>query len=152
MGISLYLDVAPERIDPRRWARVFEESVTLLERWPVRPICLAYRTVAGVRTPQYSLDWRTEHGWKVEGDAESLLTGETFQFPRKLQRSFGPPTDRSAEDIVVALARSCSASAGISAGLPVFGAKTQGRPYHELIAAVGTLVENCFPGAAVVYG
>jgi len=34
----------------------------------------------------------------------------------------------------------------------LFGAKTQGLPYHVLIVALGLLVENALPGTAVVYG
>jgi hypothetical protein len=34
----------------------------------------------------------------------------------------------------------------------LFGAKTQGLPYHTLIVALGLLVEHLLPGTAVVYG
>ena len=34
----------------------------------------------------------------------------------------------------------------------LFGAKTQGFPYHALIVALGMLVEHALPGTAVVYG
>ncbi|HKY41315.1 MAG TPA: hypothetical protein VJN18_35525, partial [Polyangiaceae bacterium] len=73
-------------------------------------------------------------------------TAESFDFPER----FGAATSSELpgeEDALVELASDSETRCST-----LFGNKTQSQPYHTLIVAVATLVENRFPGVAVVTG
>jgi len=82
-----------------------------------------------------------EEGWKVEGDARTLRTAETFELSRRQPHArVGDPE----QDILHLLAEQCAPDA--------FFAKTQGEPYHVAMLAVAMLFETRFPGAAIATG
>ncbi len=157
MGIYLRLYVSSDAIDPRTWSQVYEESELLLDSWPAPPRRRAYRHVGSVRTIEYSPDFRTDDGWRIDGDLQSKRGSETFDLPRTLHRDASAeqqhPSNHPAEprdDILFDFdleqrGEPCDAR-------NLFDAKTQGEPYHWLIVAVGTLLENRLPGRALLRG
>jgi len=153
MGIHVYLYADCERISPEAWRRVYDESKQVLQAWPNQPMRLGYGTVAGLENiPVYQRAVEMDcgngrRGWRVSGDMGTKRVAEAFHFPE----SFGtaaPGTPPVGEDLLVTLARRDDARARSS----LFGDKTQGEPYHVLIVAIATLVENRFPGVALVRG
>jgi hypothetical protein len=150
MGIHVTLTVACERIDPARWREVYAESLRVIEAFPAGAVDLAFREVAGVKVIVTTGELESEDAegrrrWRICGDAQSKLRGETFTFPESLGAAHGD--DSVGDDDILA-----TAMGGYSLGRSVFSEKTQGRPYHVLIVAIGTLVENRFPRAALVGG
>ncbi len=177
MGISLYLSILPQELDPGAWEAAWDESLTLLERFPLGLLANALewvgetpRIVHTRRLEQEAQD-PTERHWHVVGDATTLRLGESFLVYRdparygirggeaKLGRTGGPPATAAGSDIVIEIGRerleweqSTTGAAPRLAHATVFEEKTQGEPYHEAILAVGMLFEARFPGAAAVYG
>jgi len=150
MGVYVGLRLVAGRVTQQRWSRIYDETVTLLDAWPVPPLGIQRRVIAGSEVAVYTRDYSNPNnptlGWRVVGDAHSRLRGENFDFPSELPRHFlekaeGPET----ADALVSEARQ-------EPVLSVFHRKTQGQPYHQLIVAVATLVENRLPQSALAVG
>lgn len=99
-----------------------------------------------------------EDGWSVVGDAKTRRCAETFELPVKLRigksciglEPSAAGADETAMDALQSLAEE-------DAGKPrrlssLFGSRTQGEPYHSLIVAVATLIENRLPRLALACG
>lgn len=145
MGIHLGLRYRPDGIEASAWARAYDESVALLRAWPRGLLRLEQRPFGGRKVLAYSKEIEEGQGddrsWKVEGDAASLRSAETFQLSRRRRRSTSVDVEG---EILVELLREQAATA--------FYAKTQGEPHHVAILAVALLFEHRFPGAAIATG
>lgn len=157
MGVFVFLDVLPERIDPKAWHAIYLESLALLRAWPTSILGLHEKTVGSQKLLVYSRD--IEQGtddekrrhWKVEGDQQSRQFSETFElyanldsYRRNSRGNTAAVEERSILENLYEMAH--------QVGSIVFDSKTQGRPYHEAMLAVAMLVEDAFPQAAVVSG
>lgn len=158
MGVYVHLDIVIDRVSDAAWHAIYERARRVAKQWIPRPLSLARCQVSAVQVAQYVLDVETADGLRLVGDAETLTTGESFVFPAKLtppmfwhHREGSPaPSD---DDLLVAIAGPDVADhARQLQWRRLFGAKTQGLPYHTLIVALGLLVENSLPATAVVHG
>jgi hypothetical protein len=154
MGIHVNLAIVVERVSKTAWQRIYEKACRVATQWTPAPLYLGWRDIGAVRVAQYTLDTESPVGLNIVGDAKTLTTGESFVFPVTLgmhRHNHAAPA-QSRYDVLVAVARQ---DASTTQQLPhddLFGAKTQGFPYHTLIIALGLLVEHLLPGTAVVYG
>lgn len=162
MGIHVQLSVFADRVSDDVWQAIYEKARRVATQWTPRPLAAAWRHIGAVRVAQYTLEIETPDGLHLVGDAETLTAAESFVFPAKLERRGWSRNSKGSPSSVQATSQSdvLSAVAGLVAGTTVdpaglcnlFGAKTQGLPYHGLLVALGLLVENSLPGTAVVYG
>ncbi|HIJ82699.1 MAG: hypothetical protein HW380_3897 [Magnetococcales bacterium] len=154
MGIHVYLDIFPERIDPKIWHALYLDTLRLFKSWPGGLVGLREETIGDCKRLTYSShiehdeDDPVKRRWKVEGDQESGETGESFELYAHLNRY------RRAEEIITQDHPSLldNLTCRCQAGCSVFGSKTQGHPYHYAILAVAMLVEDTFPKAALACG
>lgn len=155
MGVHVHLAVAVDRISRTAWREIYDKARRVAKQWTPRPLSVAWRQIGAVRVAQYTLDLETTDGLHIVGDAETLTTGESFRFPANpgcASPSSDGPLTPSHDDVLVAVARRNDPEAEPRCWHDLFGAKTQGLPYHVLIVALGLLVESSLPGTAVVYG
>lgn len=160
MGISVGIRLLVERVPERTWERVYADSLTLLQSWPDPPLGLGYREVAGIRVVAYTRAFVGADGWCVVRDANSRRGAESFELPRTLRSRGAPIRTREAAskeademmDVLQALALENENDCKPSRLSCLLGSKTQGEPYHTLIVAVATLIENRLPGVALAYG
>jgi hypothetical protein len=156
MGVHVILHINPQSINADDWARVHDDTLALLEAWPIPLLGWGVRSVEGVQVPMYmrslrcdERDPRNAH-WSVIGDKGSLQTGECQTLYRDLRhykRQLNRPFN---EDIVTAAA--APEKDDTSGSARVFGDKTQGYPFHFAVLAAAMLVEERFPRAAMVWG
>ena len=148
MGIYVRLEVNPSRITAKQWEDFYQESLILVQRFPVPLMRLMKQeTPLGTR-----LVWTgaivqrqgmpDEH-WVVSGDLETNLRAETFRLYRLFERQFHRRLKLADKDVLWRIDEY-----GSSNGDEVFGNKTQGYPYHLAILAVAILAESRFPGRA----
>ncbi len=156
MGISVSLLLNKESISHADWFRVYEETLEVARGWPVPLLGIGFRNVAGEQVVAYKRAYEVAKGdeehqrmggcsgrfWRIVGDGQSRLTFEGVDFPSE----YGVANVTSCKRDVLLEAVS---DGGCSR---LFGDKTQGRPYHQFIVAIATLVENRFEGAAFVKG
>lgn len=149
MGVHVHLDVQWEAIDPDAWTGAYDETLTLLRAHPSQLMGYAWRRILGREIPMYTKDVeRIEKDGRcicVVGDRRSMRFAESF----RLSRNHPCPSKvhRSSTSRDLALDEPDERS-----GARVFGAKTQGEPYHDAIVAVSILIEAHFPGAALLWG
>lgn len=152
MGIHVHLAIVMERVSEKTGQRIYERACRVASRWTPPPLSVAWRDIGAVRVAHYTPAIENADGLHIVGDAKTLTTCESFMFPVTLGRHRHSGSIEPNYDVLVAVARR---NAPATQQLPyrnLFGAKTQGFPYHTLIVALGLLVEHLLPGTAVVYG
>lgn len=149
MGVYVRLSTHPDRIHPDAWRRVYQESLQVLKAYPDVALNAVWRELYGEKVPMYARDLADVSslgpGWRVCGDARSRLRAESFEFPE----NYGRAQSEGASDADLLIE---AAHEGYVIGARIFAEKAEGRPYHVLVLAVATLVENRFPGAALAHG
>lgn len=148
----MYLAITTERVSEQAWQRIYEMACRVASRWTPPPLAVAWRNIGTVRVAHYTPDIEDENGLHIVGDAKTLTIGESFVFPRALRRYGHSASIEPDHDVLLAVARRNAPAAQQLPYGQLFGAKTQGFPYHTLIVALGLLVEHLLPGTAIVYG
>lgn len=149
MGICIYTVVDPKHISRTAWQRVYDETVTVLRAWPDPPIRPRYRELAGVELVVYSRDVVAPEGWHICGDANSRLTAESIELPRKL--GVDAPADPTT-DIALRVLASQTPPYERGGLRWLLDNKTQNKPYHSLVLAIAMLIEHRLPHAALAGG
>lgn len=157
MGIHVSLAVCVQRVSDATWRDIYEKARRVASEWSPRPLSPGWRQIGTIRVPQYGLEIETKEGLEIVGDAETLLTAQRFVFPARLEPLVWPDEENPKvpldEDVLLAVGRWSTAETSWRVGWrDLFGARTQGLPYHTLIVALGLLVEHSLPGSAVVFG
>lgn len=149
MGTSIRAVVDPSCISRSAWDTVFEESVTVLRRWPDPPIRTAPYEVGGVELVAYCRDVVDEEGWQICGDARSRLVGDSIRLPRQL----GVEVARQpASDLLLRILASLRPPHRSGELRTLLGHDTHGKPYQQLVLAVAILLEHRLPHAVFVSG
>ncbi|MFZ2959240.1 MAG: hypothetical protein WA705_20325, partial [Candidatus Ozemobacteraceae bacterium] len=155
MGLFVFLYVQPEQIPARKWRQTFDESLELLQNYPIPLVGLAWEETKHGKRPMFSpvrLRKDKENGgyWRVEGDAMSGEHGETFSLTRGLCDKSTKVENSDLRDVIWIDKENLDCNSGN--GKVIFDSKTQEYPYHYAMLAVGMLVESRFPGRAFVTG
>ncbi len=162
MGIFIRLAIS-HSVTKDEWQKVYEESLKLVEAFPlaekekiniegIDTICLI-----PTKERTTSCGWNDENervGWDAVGDYYYMKRAEDYYLPRDLV------TDKEFEK---------DAGDAMFGMLPVYmnynwndprfdhiyhvwGAKTQGEPYHIYLLAIGCMIESRLGDKAFVYG
>ncbi len=148
MGISLTLEVIPQRINAQDWENVYEETLKLINNYHFA-MCHQEELACGNRWVLDSPQEQEEKGgyWEVCGDLETLETSAIFRLYRDLDRymGFSQSPELNDDDILLYHLDNKPTST-------IFHKKTQGKPYHNYMLAIAALIESRFPGAVILYG
>ncbi len=149
MGISIHAIVDPSCISTSAWARVYDETVEVLRKWPAAPLRRCNRTIAGTDLIVLTRDVVQPDGWCICGDADSRLTAESIQLSRALgvEAPLPPPSPMALR--VLQARRVPSDPQGLQW---LLDGKTQAKPFHTLVLAIAMLIEHRLPHAAFVGG
>jgi len=152
MGLFVDLYVNTHDISPESWEKTYQESLLLLERFPLPLMRLQREEIRGQKRYVFTThlienkDTPDEH-WEVEGDLLSYQRAEPFQLSR-----YHKQHDNKHDDKNVLWANEEELEYVDGNGIKLFGNKTQGYPYHFAMLAVGILFENRFPHNIFVTG
>lgn len=85
MGISLILEILPEKINKADWESMYEETLMLIDQYPLAML----ENEKAYGTNRFVLDATTELGdddkyWEICGDLETKERAETFTLYRDL--------------------------------------------------------------------
>lgn len=154
MGTYIYLDLAPDRVEPDAWASFYDQSVLLLQQHPVGLLSRRVEKSSTGHRELYSrrLEFHTnkpeQRHWLICGDATSRRVAEWFYLYRDVGvYRRGLRCVSALDDIVARLATSAE---GVTAR--VFQDNTGGLPYHVPMLAVAMLAEDLFPQGVFVGG
>lgn len=162
MGIFINLLVS-RSVTKEEWEKVYEETLHLVNKFPFadqKKIKIhGIDTICLVQTKEYekTYGWHNEEtrvGWETVGDYITMKTAENYNLPRDLVG--GNEVKHDARDAMFG---------AFPAYLPydreeerfehtyhLWGAKTQGEPYHMYLLAVACLIEARLGTRAFIYG
>jgi hypothetical protein len=155
MGLTIRVTINPDAITAEEWAAVYEESLLLLEKFPVPLMRLVeearHEQKCYVYTPAIVEGRGTSYeNWRISGDLVSYQHGETFDLHRDRAREFRERRNEDDRDVLWADGDDLHDPTGN--GYRLFGGKTQGYPYHLAVLAVAILLESRFSQRAFVFG
>lgn len=154
MGLFVLLYFNFNGVEPEQWEKVYDESKTLLNRFPIELMRYTPEVKYGHKRGVFTANLVANPGkddefWRVDGDMVSGRTAETFmlykkEYVREKSHKLPPKdilwTDDPYTDYIDAN------------GYRLFNSKTQGYPYHLAMLAAGMLFESRFPTNAYVTG
>ena len=158
MGTEIHLIAKGEDFSPELWERIYEESLVLLENFPARLMRFKVEKAGGRKRYCYSPDivsnrYKPDEHWTVSGDMSSLQRAEAFDLYRHHSRQFpdeGSFSRPANSHDVLWRHPDGDLDSHFGNGRLLWDSKTQGRPYHFALLAVGMLVESrCSHGACV---
>lgn len=162
MGISISMEIS-KATTKEEWSKVYSETLELIKHLPlaekiiteihgVECICLVPTTER-----KEKLGWfahTEQYGWTAVGDYETMCTAEEYYLSRDLIDE--NVTNVTKQDAIWGNLPAygnydwkderCNQTYGI------WGAKTQGEPYHIYLLAVAVLIEARLGSKAFVYG
>ena len=163
MGIFIHMSIS-KSVTVSEWKSVYEETLKLVEALPFaekrKVKCKGIETVCLVRTKEREVtySWYNEKsrtGWIVDGDYETMCIAEEYS----LFRDFIKVEDivEDAKDAMWGIFPAYLDSFShedVRCGqiFDIWGAKTQGEPYHMYLLAVACLIEARLGEKAFVYG
>ena len=161
MGIFINLKIA-RSVTKEEWQDVYEESLKMAKAFPLAEkrteIINGIKTICLVKTEEREEDlgWDGEKiiGWNAVGDYDFMNTAEEYYLPRNLVKD--KKYIEKCEDVLFSI-------------LPLYldydwedkrfdftyhmwGAKTQGEPYHLYLLAIACMIEYRLGTKAIVYG
>lgn len=162
MGIFIHMSIS-KAVTKREWEKVYEETLQLVKAFPLaerrKVKCKGIDTICLVPTVErdQTYGWnneKTRRGWFADGDYETMHTAEEYSLYRELVQ------DNEVEiDAGDAMLGALPAYLGYDWDEPIcshsydiWGAKTQGEPYHMYLLAIACLIEDRLGEKAFVYG
>lgn len=159
MGIVIHLEVSKSTTE-EEWSRVYQESLVLVDAFPLAErgtiTYLGKQVVCAVRTRERQQPYRggAEYGWCAEMDYDTLNQAEDYYLPRNLVDSKN--IDKEAYDAMMGALPACLDydwnEERFDHTYSLWGAKTQGEPYHMYLLSIACLIEDRLGEKAFVYG
>ena len=162
MGIFIYLSIS-ESVTKDEWASVYGETLRLVEAFPlaermevsirgIKTICLV---PTKEREERYGWhDEKVQTGWFADGDYESFCTAEAYFLPKNLvtDEEYDPDAPDAMFRVLPSYLDYDWKDSRFSRCYELWGAKTQGEPYHMYLLAIACLIESRLGSKAFVYG
>lgn len=161
MGIFIHLAIS-HSVTKKEWEEVYKESLELIKHFPLaekREVEIrGIDTICLVPTEEreHTYGWndeKVEAAWDAVGDYNQMRFAEDYYTPKDL---VGDVTDPDAGD---AMFSALPAYGGydwkedrFNHSYELWGAKTQGEPYHMYLLAIGCMIEDRLKEKAFVYG
>ena len=162
MGIFIHMAISGS-VTKDEWTPVYEETLQLVEAFPfaerlkipvrgIQTICLVPS-----KEREHSYGWpknKVRTGWIADGDYEYLCSAESYFLPRDLviDDKYDPDAPDAMFSILPAYLDYKWNDPRFQQCYALWGAKTQGEPYHMYLLAVACLIESRLGPKACVYG
>lgn len=158
MGIYIDLRIIPQRILPKDWERVYQESLCLIDNYAFMDRIEAERNglhyFYAVRARDRENLFGTGcHGWNSVGDMRTGANTEDYTLYGDIHAYLpdGQVEDDGA-DILLAGLSGMDGIMGPACCINIWGNKTQGEDSHIYLLAAACLIADRFPEAAMVSG
>jgi len=162
MGISIHLAIS-KSVTREEWKSVYEESLKLVEAFPLaekRKIKIDdIEVVCLVKSEEHeeNYGWNDEEvrvGWDAVGDYTHMITAEDYYLPRDLvdDNEYEEECEDALYGVLPAYLNYSWEDPEFLHIYDIWGAKTQGEPYHMYLLAIACLIEARLGNKAFVYG
>lgn len=162
MGIFIHMNIS-KSVTKQEWEKVYKETLQLVKAFPLaerRKIeCKGIETICLVPSVErkQTYGWnneKTRWGWFADGDYETMHTAEEYALYRDMIQENEIESD--AGDALFGALPAYSKfewdDPRCSHTYDIWGAKTQGEPYHMYLLAIACLIEARLGEKAFVYG
>lgn len=163
MGIFINLEIS-KSVTIEEWRAVYQETLQLVKAFPLSerleiPVRgIPTKCCVPTKERQESYGWNKEKvrtGWFADGDYESLRVAETYFLPRDLvtpEEYEADAPDPISVMVPVHLRGYDWNDERFSRSYSLWGAKTQGEPYHMFLLSIACLIESRLGKKAYVHG
>lgn len=162
MGIFINLSISTS-VTKEEWADVYKETLRLVDALPlaerrnlsIRGIQTMCLTKTREREEHYGwYDEKTRVGWAADGDYVTLRNAERYFLPRDLvtDESYDSDAPDAMLSRVPAILDYDWNDSRFQQYYRLWGAKTQGEPYHLYLLAIACLIVSRLGPKAYVYG
>lgn len=160
MGIHINVLVS-KAVTKKEWEEVYKESLALAKSLPLAEIKTVNIAGTGILADclvgveehemPYLCGYGSNMGWQASGDLYTLHTCETYFMPRDLITDEAYDQD-AGDPLIYTMAEYLGKEVNGTKPYLIFGAKTQGEPYHNMLLSVACLVEDRLRSKALVFG
>lgn len=159
MGISIHLSIS-KSVTKKDWEAVYEETLSLVNAFPLvesREVAIrGIKTVCLIPTKEREKrsGWHNERictGWFADGEYLTCRSAESYFLPRDLVTDESYDAD-APDALFEAFPAFISDDPRARQCYSLWGAKTQGKPYHTYLLAIACLIESRLGAKAFVYG
>ena len=172
MGIFIHLAISSS-VTQKEWEKVYQETLLLVKAFPFaerrKVLIRGIPTMCAVPTEERERRWgwnneKTERGWFADCDYVTLIGAEDYFLPRVLDTddiiATGGTEDADKADVSDAMLVEIPTylekydwkDPRFNCRYHLWGAKTQGEPYHMYLLSVACLIESRLGNKAFVYG
>lgn len=162
MGISIHLNIS-KSVTQEEWEQVYNETLCLVEKFPLaekRKVPVhGIDTFCMVSTKEREETYlypkkKTVRLWSAIGDLDTLKTAEEYSLPRELvdESSYEPDAGDALLGALPAYMSYAWDHDRFNHVYEMWGAKTQGEPYHLYLLAIAALIEARLGRKAFIYG
>ncbi len=158
MGIFINLSIIPGRIPAEEWRRVYQESLRLVEAYDFMDKVEGERNGLSYVYAEKSRDrenlWgKCCHGWHSVGDMRTGFNTEDYMLYEDIH-AYLPQTraEDNGADILLNRLYYMDDIEKPGGCINIWGNKTQGEDSHIYLLAIGCLIADRFPDAAMVSG
>lgn len=162
MGIFINLKIS-KAVSKEEWDKVYKETLVLVKNFPLAESLrmkihgVDTRCLVPTEEREEHYGWhheKTKTGWFANGDYNSMRTAEEYFLPKNLV--VDGQVDQDAGDAMNGCLLEClgigTEKEGDSHSYELWGAKTQGEPYHMYLLAIGCLIEARLGYKAYIHG
>ena len=162
MGIFVNLAIS-KSVTKEEWEKVYEETLQLIKHFPLaekRKVNIhGIDTICLVKTEERErpFGWKNKDGslgWDTVGDFTYMRTGEEYYLPRNLvgENEVEPHAGDALLGVLPVYMSYNVREDRFNHIYEIWGAKTQGEPYHYYLLAVAALIEARLGEKAFTYG
>ena len=161
MGICISLAIS-KSVTKEEWWQVYEESLKMVKAFPfaekrkinldgIDVFCLVK---SEEREEAYGWNNDIQIGWETVGDYNYLHTAEDYYLPRNLveEKEYLEQCEDALYGVLPAYLNYSWEDERFDITYGLWGAKTQGEPYHMYLLAVACMIESRLGNKAFIYG
>lgn len=161
MGIFIHIGIS-KAVQKKEWERIYEETLQLAKKFPLADMreveCRGNDVfcLTPTKEREYRYGWNEEKTtmcWCAFGDYETMHTAEGFFLLRDMvQEDYESDAGDALLGVLPAYLSYDWDDSRCNHIYRVWGAKTQGEPYHIYLLAIACLIESRLGDKAFVYG
>ena len=150
MGIYIYGEIAPTRIDKKAWERTYEDTLKLVSYGQLAECEFKY--INGMKIPCVVPTVEKDDHWTATGDMVAGKCIEKYSLYRDISHYTATDMDIQNPALELLYDRATKNSNLDDMFRLYFCNKTQGNNPHMVLLSIACVITNDFPEAAIVHG
>ena len=150
MGIYIYGEIAPTKIDKKSWEKTYEDTLKIVSYGQLAECEFKY--INGMRVPCVVPTVEKNGCWSATGDMMAGKCIEKYSLYRDISHYTGTDMDIQNPALELLYKRATKNRDLNDMFKPYFCNKTQGNDPHMILLSIACVITNDFPNAAIVHG